>query len=82
MDRAAPDHRRFWGVYLTDRARPLNADIEKIVLHTRIEMLRGLSPEQQHFMVDSLQRVKSNLSVALTLDPVRPGVHPAEHASD
>jgi DNA-binding MarR family transcriptional regulator len=66
--RPIPGDRRLWGVYLTQQARPLIAEIERIVLATRTEMLAGLSPEQQQELSQALQMVKSNLSNALSAD--------------
>ena len=77
--RSIPRDRRSWGVYLTDRAKPLIVDIETIILNTRLEMLRGLSPEQQQSLTVLLQALKSNLAVALAADP---RTHPADHALD
>jgi DNA-binding MarR family transcriptional regulator len=53
---------------LTEQARPLIAEVERIVLSTRTEMLSGLSPEQQQGLSHALQAVKSNLSTALSVD--------------
>ncbi len=66
--RPIPGDRRLWGIHLTDRARRLIAEVESIVLHTRAEMLRGLSAEQQHDLSALLQTVKGNLAAALELD--------------
>ncbi|MDS4022910.1 MAG: MarR family transcriptional regulator [Candidatus Competibacter sp.] len=66
--RPIPGDRRLWGIHLTDRARQLIAEVESIVLNTRAEMLRGLSAEQQQYLSEILQTVKSNLSTALEFD--------------
>jgi DNA-binding MarR family transcriptional regulator len=66
--RPIPGDRRLWGVCLTEQARPLIAEVERIVLSTRTEMLSGLSPEQQQGLSHALQAVKSNLSTALSVD--------------
>jgi DNA-binding MarR family transcriptional regulator len=71
--RPIPGDRRLWGVYLTDQARPLIADVEKIILDTRMEMLRGFAPEQQQRLSEALQAVKANLSRAIRLDQPEPG---------
>jgi hypothetical protein len=57
---------------LTEQARPLIAEVERIVLSTRTEMLSGLSPEQQHDLSLALQAVKANLSKALSMDQSAP----------
>jgi len=66
--RPIPGDRRLWGIHLTDQARRLIAEVERVILSTRAEMLRGLSAEQQHHLSEMLQTVKSNLSAALELD--------------
>lgn len=66
--RPIPGDRRLWGIHLTDQARQLIAEVESIVLNTRAEMLRGLSAEQQQYLSEMLQTVKSNLSTALEFD--------------
>ena len=79
--RPIPGDRRLWGIHLTDRARRLIAEVESIVLHTRAEMLRGLSAEQQQTLSEMLQAVKSNLSVALELDQAAPHPRKLEDAT-
>lgn len=69
--RPIPDDRRLWSIHLTDRARHLLAEVERVILQSREEMLRGLSPEQQQTLTDLLQAVKSNLSAALDLNPAQ-----------
>ena len=65
--------RRVWGIYLTNQARQLLAQVETVILHSRTEMLNGLSAEQQQSLSEMLQTVKSNLSTALEFDqrPIR-----------
>ncbi len=67
--RPIPGDRRFWGVHLTERARPLITEIEQIVLTTRADMLRGLSADQQRFLSEALHSVKANLSKSLDTQP-------------
>ena len=66
--RPIPGDRRLWGIHLTDRAQQLITEVESVVLNTRAEMLRGLSAEQQQYLSEMLQTVKSNLSAALEFD--------------
>jgi MarR family transcriptional regulator for hemolysin len=66
--RPIPGDRRLWGVYLTEQAQPLIADVERIVLATRMEMLDGLSAPQQQALSRALQVVKTSLSKALSVD--------------
>ena len=66
--RPIPGDRRLWGVHLADQAQQLIAEVEGIILHTRAEMLHGLSAEQQQSLSELLQTVKTNLAAALNLD--------------
>lgn len=77
--RAIPGDRRSWGVYLTEQARPVIAEVETIVLSTREEMLHGLTPPQQQELIQALQSVKTNLVQALSLGQSAPaGDEPEE----
>ncbi len=60
--------RRLWGIHLTGQARQLLAQVERVVLDTRTEMLHGLSAEQQKSLLEMLQSVKTNLVTALAPD--------------
>lgn len=66
--RPIPGDRRLWGIHLTDQARHLIAEVERVILNTRAEMLNGLSAEQQQHLSEMLQTIKSNLSAALEFD--------------
>jgi DNA-binding MarR family transcriptional regulator len=66
--RPIPGDRRLWGVYLTDQARPLITEVERIVLATRVDVMDGLSPSQQQDLSHALLAVKTNLSRALSVD--------------
>lgn len=66
--RPIPGDRRLWSIHLTDQARQLLVEIERVVLHAREEMLRGLSEEQQTTLTDLLRTLKTNLSDALELN--------------
>jgi DNA-binding MarR family transcriptional regulator len=70
--RPIPGDRRQWGVFLTEQARRLIAEVETVVLNTRNEMLGGLAPQQQQELTHALQAVKSNLSAALSADESEP----------
>ena len=73
--------RRQWGIHLTDQARHLLAQVERVVLDTRTEMLHGLSEEQQKSLSEMLQTVKSNLFAALELDRSQLHTQPVEPAA-
>ncbi|MTW19249.1 MarR family transcriptional regulator [Rhodoplanes serenus] len=60
--------RRLWRVHLTERARPLIAQVTEVILATRTEMLDGLTAEQRHRLGVALTFVKSNLARALDAD--------------
>ncbi len=77
--RPIPGDRRSWGVYVTDQARPLIADVQRIVLDARTEMLRGFESEQQQQLSQALQAVKANLSRAISLDQPNPGAQGSPH---
>lgn len=64
--RPIPGDRRLWGVYLTEQARPLIAEVERIVLGTRMDVLDGLSPKQQEALSHALLTVKASLTTALS----------------
>jgi len=70
--------RRLWGVHLTEQARPLIAEVERIILNTRADMLRSLSSQQQGHLSEALQVVKSNLSKALDIDQAGPTIPKGE----
>jgi len=74
--------RRLWSVHLTNQARELIAEVERVILHTRAEMLHGLSAEQQQDLSEILQTVKSNLSAALELDQAQLHLQKFEDATD
>lgn len=65
--RQIPGDRRLWSIHLTDRARQLLVEVERVILNSRDEMLRGLSADQQQYLTDILQTVKTNLSNALEM---------------
>lgn len=68
--RPIPGDRRLWSIHLTDQARQLLVEIERVIMHAREDMLRGLSEEQQNILTDLLRTVKLNLADALELDAV------------
>jgi DNA-binding MarR family transcriptional regulator len=66
--RPIPGDRRLWGVYLTEQARPLIAEAERVVLSTRMDVLDGLSPTRQGELSHALLTVKASLTKALSVD--------------
>ena len=65
--RPIPGDRRLWSIHLTDQARQLLVEVERVILNSRDEMLHGLSADQQQYLTDILQTVKTNLSNALEM---------------
>ena len=49
--RPIPGDRRLWSIHLTDQARQLLVEIERVIMHAREDMLRGLSEEQQKLLM-------------------------------
>jgi MarR family transcriptional regulator for hemolysin len=76
--RPIPGDRRLWGLHVTERARPLIVEVERIVRNARADMLRRLSAEQQRHLSDALHTVKTNLSRALDADQSVQSTHQAE----
>lgn len=68
--RPIPGDRRLWSIHLTNQARQLIVEIERVIMHAREDMLRGLSEDQQNTLTDLLRAVKLNLADALELDAV------------
>lgn len=66
--RPIPGDRRLWGIYLTEQARPLIAEVEAVVLGTRMDVLDGLSPTQRQALSQALLTVKASLTKALSVD--------------
>ena len=71
--RPIPGDRRLWRVCLADQSGPPVAEVQRIVLATRMEMLQGLGPEQQRRLSEELQAVKANLARALSFDQTASG---------
>ena len=63
--------RRLWRVHLTEQARPLIERVTQVILATRMEMLGGLTVDQQRQLGEGLAFVKANLSAALDLQPAK-----------
>lgn len=59
--RRAPDDRRAWNIYLTDRARPLIDQLRALGEGVGARALAGLSPPQQAELSAMLEQVRANL---------------------
>ncbi|HET6632655.1 MAG TPA: MarR family transcriptional regulator [Rhodanobacteraceae bacterium] len=59
--RADPEDRRRWCLYLTEKARAVNDDMEVIVSEMRAECLRGIPSADVETFLDVLARIKNNL---------------------
>jgi len=60
--RLDPEDRRVRLLYLTDRGRPILDRMHELGSETRAEAVAGLSPEEQDRLIDTLLRIKANLS--------------------
>jgi MarR family transcriptional regulator, transcriptional regulator for hemolysin len=60
--RLSPADRRVRLLYLTDKARPICAQMRALGKETRLEALTGLSPDQQAELFNMLRHVRANLS--------------------
>jgi DNA-binding MarR family transcriptional regulator len=75
--RPTASDRRLWRVHLTEQARPLIERVTQVILATRIEMLNGLTVQQQRQLSEGLAYVKGNLAAALDMQPARTASPPS-----
>ncbi|WP_157073646.1 MarR family winged helix-turn-helix transcriptional regulator [Sphingomonas soli] len=60
--RRDPADRRAWLIYLTDKARPVLADLHNVASEMIEGALKGLSPRQREELIGSLNAVRANLT--------------------
>lgn len=60
--RAAPNDRRAWQLFLTDKARPLLAQLRECAEVLFVDALEGFDDAEQAQLVDLLERMRQNLS--------------------
>jgi DNA-binding MarR family transcriptional regulator len=60
--RPDPRDRRAWQLYITDKAKPLFAEMIQIGREVRAEALAGFTPEESDKIMDLLLRARRNLS--------------------
>jgi DNA-binding MarR family transcriptional regulator len=60
--RRDPADRRAWQIYLTDKARPVLAELKNIAGGMIEDALEGLSARQRDELVGSLNAIRSNLT--------------------
>jgi MarR family transcriptional regulator, transcriptional regulator for hemolysin len=60
--RLDPQDRRVRLLYLTDRGRPILERMHELGAETRAEAVAGLSTAEQDALIDTLLRIKANLS--------------------
>jgi MarR family transcriptional regulator, transcriptional regulator for hemolysin len=60
--RPDPQDRRAWKLFITDKAKPLFAEITEVGLEIRAEALQGLSAPEREQLMSLLLRVRRNLS--------------------
>lgn len=60
--RRAPNDRRAWNIYLTDKSRPMLGQL-KVLADDLIERaLAGIPVEEQQALSDTLERIRTNLN--------------------
>ena len=62
--RLDPQDRRVRLLYLTDRGRPILERMHELGAETRAEAVAGLSAAEQDALIDTLLRIKANLSTS------------------
>lgn len=60
--RRDPADRRAWRIHLTDKARPVLADLHEIAVDMTEDTLQGLSARQRDDLVLALNTIRSNLN--------------------
>jgi len=60
--RADPDDRRVHRLYLTDKARPLLSELQRMSVETRAEALAGFSDDEKDVVMGLMTRVHRNLA--------------------
>jgi len=70
--RLDPQDRRVRLLYLTDRGRPILERMQELGADTRAEAVAGVSVAEQEALIDTLLRIKANLSANQTAEPDGP----------
>jgi len=73
--RPDPRDRRAWQLFITEKAKPLFAEMVTIGREVRAEALAGFTPEEGGRIMELLLRARHNLS-AHTAEPSESGIHP------
>lgn len=60
--RADPADRRAWCLFLTDKVKPMLEQIYAVAEDMHVELLAGISDEEQNLMRDILARIVGNIS--------------------
>ena len=63
--RPDPEDRRVWRLYLTDKAQPVLAEMEKIAVWNRDTAMSDFTPAESERFIDDLLRIKANTIQAL-----------------
>ena len=61
--RRDPADRRAWQIFLTDKARPVLDDLHNVAGGMIEHALEGLSARQRDELIDSLNTIRSNLTI-------------------
>ena len=70
--RPDPQDRRAWKLFITDKAKPLFAQMIDIGRNVRGEALNGFTAEEADKLMDLLLRARRNLSDHTTTEPAAP----------
>ena len=63
--RRDPADRRAWNIFLTDRSRPLIAQLKAVADEMATAALAGISPAEHDALADTLSRIRANLNARL-----------------
>src|SRR5579875_17487 len=79
--RPDPQDRRAWQLFITEKAKPLFAEMIAIGREVRAEALNGFSPEESDIIMELLLRARRNLSDHAAKDDV-PAADPVPGAAE
>jgi len=63
--RRDPADRRAWNIYLTDRSRPLIAQLKAVADEMAATALDGISPAEHDALANTLSRIRTNLNARM-----------------
>jgi MarR family transcriptional regulator, transcriptional regulator for hemolysin len=80
--RPDPRDRRAWRLYLKPEAQPVLDRLRAISNANRKEVLRGIPPEESEALIDTLLKIKSNLTALEAAEPSGPKSGDEARSSD